>query len=135
MATQRGELTGAWGRWGAARPAAQRHSVIAFLVHAHVTRGQAETVKSIGKFFGAASGDHPHSEVTTDNAGEAAATILTAPAAHTGHIYTLTSPLFTYNEVRAWVLWSGTSHCSSPGAWRWEHRPLLSMTDAVATGS
>lgn len=63
--------------------------------------GQAETVKSIGKFFGAASGDAPHSEVTTDNAGEAAATILVAPAAHTGHIYTISSPHFTYNDLAA----------------------------------
>jgi hypothetical protein len=64
-------------------------------------RGQAETIKSIGKFFGAASGDAPHSEVTTDNAGEAAAAILVAPAAHTGHIYTISSPHFTYNDVSA----------------------------------
>ena len=70
-------------------------------------RGQAETVKSIGKFFGAASGDAPHSEVTTDNAGEAAATILVAPAAHTGHIYTISSPHFTYNDVSAGVCCSG----------------------------
>jgi hypothetical protein len=65
-------------------------------------RGQADPIKSIGKFFGASSPDAKHSEVSTDNAGEAGAVIVAAPAAHAGKIYHISSAVFTNNEVRVW---------------------------------
>jgi hypothetical protein len=63
-------------------------------------RGQVDPIKSIGKFFGASNPDAKHSEVSTDNAGEAAAVIVAAPAAHTGHTYHISSQVFTNKEVR-----------------------------------
>lgn len=62
-------------------------------------RGQAGSIKSVGKFFGGFSPDAKHSEVTTDNLGEATAVVLTTPTAHAGQTYLISGPPLTNREV------------------------------------
>jgi uncharacterized protein YbjT (DUF2867 family) len=64
-----------------------------------VDRGQAGSIKGIGKFFGGFSPDAKHSEVTTDNLGEATAVVLATPTAHVGQTYLISGPPITYREV------------------------------------
>ena len=64
-------------------------------------RGQAEPIKTIGKFFYPFSPDAPYASVTTDNAGEAAAVILASPAKHAGKVYNVVGPAYTNAELAA----------------------------------
>ena len=64
-------------------------------------RGQAEPIKTIGKFFYPTSPDAPYASVTTDNAGEAAAVIVTNPAKHAGKVYNVVGPAYTNAELAA----------------------------------
>ncbi len=64
-------------------------------------RGQADAIKSIGKFFYPVSPTAPYASVTTDNAGEAGAVIVANPGPHTGKVYNLVGPAYTNADLAA----------------------------------
>lgn len=64
-------------------------------------RGQADTIKSIGKFFGPVPPAAQHTPVTVQDVADSAAAILTNPAPHVGKTYSIAGPSFSNADAAA----------------------------------
>jgi uncharacterized protein YbjT (DUF2867 family) len=64
-----------------------------------VSRGQADVIKSSGKFYGPCDASKTFCTVAVQDAAEAAAAILTNPSAHAGKTYNIVGPAYSNAEL------------------------------------
>ena len=66
-----------------------------------VCRGQADSIKSSGEFYGPARPSVKFTSITTREVGAAAAAILANPGTHAGKTYTLAGPAYSHEDLAA----------------------------------